>query len=93
MDAPSTASLAPNDTMRNGIATVKSELSFVHPVQPMQANVSAHTRPPRSQLSLLRPRPPSLPLGPRRPGVPRFSPRDARALGCTDGEGRREAAA
>jgi hypothetical protein len=40
MDAPATASLAPNDTMRNGIATVKSELSFVHPVQPMQANVS-----------------------------------------------------
>ena len=67
MDAPSTASLAPNDTMRNGIATVKSELSFVHPVQPMQANVSAHTQPPRSQLSLLRPRPPS----PSRPPPPR----------------------
>jgi hypothetical protein len=39
MDAPSTASLAPNDTMRNGIATVKSELMHVHPLQPMQASV------------------------------------------------------
>ena len=39
MDAPSTASLAPNDTMRNGIATVKSEMTSVHPLQPMQATV------------------------------------------------------
>ena len=39
MDALSTASLAPNDTMRNGIATVKSEMTTVHPLQPMQATV------------------------------------------------------
>ncbi len=42
MDAPSTASLAPNDTMRNGIATVKSEMTSVHPLQPMQATVRRH---------------------------------------------------
>jgi hypothetical protein len=41
MDAMSTASLAPNDTMRNGIATVKSEMTNVHPLQPMQATVRA----------------------------------------------------
>ena len=37
---PPTAALAPNDAMRNGVATVKGELMTVHPVQPIQASMA-----------------------------------------------------